>query len=101
MWVGVVRPRRGLGVTLHGENRKCFVPKTFLRSVVEIEGGDLQIRGAGHAFGGSLHRKSVILRSDEDSSARQFAHRVVPAPVTVRELDGPPPEGEPEELVAE
>jgi hypothetical protein len=39
MRVGIMRARRGFRVVLDGKQRKCFVPKAFDGSVVQIEGG--------------------------------------------------------------
>src|SRR5580765_510970 len=66
MRVGIMRARRRFGVVLDGKQRKCFVPKTFDRSVVEIEVGDLQIGGSRHPRIATLYRKTMVLRCDED-----------------------------------
>jgi hypothetical protein len=46
MGVGIVG-RGTLPVVLHCENWKCFVPKAFHRSVVQVHVGDLEIGRAG------------------------------------------------------
>ena len=61
MGVRVVGARRGFRVVLHGENRKCFVPKAFHRSVIQVHVGDLEIGGAGDPFWRAVHRKTMIL----------------------------------------
>ena len=44
MGEGVVRSRSGLGMVLHGEQRKLAVADSLDGSVIEIEVGDLQVR---------------------------------------------------------
>ncbi len=88
MGVGVVRSRRGFRVVLHCEDRKFFVANTFHGSVVEIEVGDLQTPGApGTPDVVSLHRKTVVLRGDEHPSGGELPHRMIAAPVAIRQLD--------------
>ena len=88
MGMRIVRARRRLRVILHRENRKCFVPKAFHGSVVQIDVGDLEIGRAGDAVGGPVHRESVILRRDEHPSGGQFPNGVISAPMPVGKLAG-------------
>ena len=99
MRVGVVRSRGRFRVVLHGKNRKCFVPKAFHGSVVEIEVSDLEIGCARYSLGASLHRKSMVLRGDQHPSGGQFLDRMISATMAGRKLYGAASEGQAEELI--
>src|SRR5262245_20720281 len=101
MRVRIVWPRRGLGVILRREDRKCFVPKTFHGSIVQIEVGDLEIGGARYTIQVTLHRKAVILRCNENFSRGQVANRMVSTPVTIGQLHRMPAESQSQQLVTE
>jgi hypothetical protein len=40
---GIMRAGRGFGMILHAEDRQCFVPHSFDRTVIQIDVGDFNI----------------------------------------------------------
>ena len=96
-----MRARRGFRVVLDGKQRKCFVPKAFDGSVVQIEVGDLEIGCSRHPGNAAFYGKTMILRGDQDLSSGKVLDRVIPSPMTVRKLDRAPTVSDTKELVAE
>ena len=96
-----MRARRGFGVILDGKQRKCFVPKAFDGSVVQIEVGDLEIGGSRYPGNTAFYGKTMILRGDQDLSGWKVLDRVIPSPMPVRKLDRAPTVRDTKELVAE
>jgi len=101
MGVGIVGPGGRFRVVLHCENWKCFVPKAFHRSVVQVHVGDFEIGGAGDSLRSAIHRKSVILRGNEHPPGGQFSNGVISAPVPVGHFAGGPPESQTQELMTQ
>ena len=93
--LGVVWARRGFRVVLHRENRVLPVLHSFDGAVVEVKVGDLKRFGTGHAAAVAAHRETMVLRRDKYLSCREIPHRMVAAPVAVRELTVSPPSARP------
>lgn len=68
MGVGVVGTGGGFWMILYSENRKCFVPKAFHRSVIQVHMSDLEIGRAGDPLRRPVNRKPMVLRRDEHAS---------------------------------
>src|SRR6266571_1362616 len=96
--VGIVRPRRGLGVVLDGEDGQLAVAHPLGRPVVEV-GVRLDEPGLLHRL--RVHGEAVVLRGDLDAPGQEVLHRVVRAVVAELELEGLSSEGQTEDLVAE
>src|SRR5213593_534457 len=96
--VGVVRPRRGLGVILHGEHGLLAVAHALGGAVVEI---DVRLHQPGLLHGREVHREAMVLRSDLDAPGEEVLHWMIGAMVAELELVGVAAEGQAENLVAE
>src|SRR6266849_11131246 len=96
--VRVVRPWRGLGVVLHGEDRQLPMPHALGGAVVEVHVG-FDEPGLLHRPG--IHAEAVVLRGDLDAPGLEVLHGMVGAVVAELELVGAAPEGQAQDLVAE
>src|ERR1700693_5858173 len=72
--VRVVRPRRGLGVVLDGEDGQLAVAHALRRPIVEIHVGFIE-PGLFHRLW--VHGEAVVLRGDLDAPGQQVLDRMV------------------------
>src|SRR5687768_4243720 len=82
--VGVVRPRRRLGVVLHREDWLVEVTEAFDGSVVEIEMRHADVRRQRVGIDG----EAVVLRRDLDLARAQILHGVIGAAMAELQLEG-------------
>jgi hypothetical protein len=97
----VVRPRRGLGVVLHGEEGKLTMPNPLDGAVVQVEMSDLECGSSRYPERVSNYREAMVLGRDEHLAGTQIAHRMIPPAVAIGHLGRRAAIGEPHELVPE
>src|SRR5688572_9404731 len=99
----VVGARRGFGVVLDREQWALDVPEPLHRPVVEVDVGDLELRGALHhalpSYARFPNREAVIVAGDVDAAGSQVLDRMVPAVMAELELVGRAAVREREQLV--
>src|SRR2546430_11164081 len=93
-----MRPRRGLGVILHGQHRLALVPETFQRLVVEI---DVRVLDLVRVQRIGIDRKAVILRRDLHAPAAKILDRMIAAAMSELQFVRAAAEREAEELMTE
>lgn len=92
---GVVGAGAGLGVVLHAKHRVAQVGHALQGAVVQVDVGGLEVlEGVG------VYRVAVVLAGDLDLAGEQVLDRVVGPPVPKLELEGAPPSGQAQKLVA-
>ena len=96
-----MRPRCGLGMVLHCEERELAMANPLDGPVVQIEVRDLERGRSGNAVLIANHSETMVLGGDEHLIGADVAYRVVSASVTVGQLGGPAAVGEPHQLVPE
>ena len=74
----IMRPRRGLGMILNGNDWQSFVTHAFNALVVEIYVRDFDFGRQAVGF----HRKAVIVRGDLDEAITEIFDRLVTAAMT-------------------
>ena len=72
---GIVRTGRRFGMILDGENRQSFVPDAGDRFVIEINVSYFNFGGQRFC----VNRKTVIVRGNFNTSARQIFYRLIAA----------------------
>jgi len=88
--IAVVRTGGRFRMVLHTENGQFTVAKAFIRSIVEIDVGDFNLR---LVEGIRVDRKPVILRRNLDFVCQQILHGMVCPPVTELQLERLPSQG--------
>ena len=73
----------------------------FDRVVIEVKVGDLKCVRARNAAGVPSNGEAMVLRRDKYLPGFEIPHRVVTAPMAVRELHRFSPQGQAEQLVSE
>src|SRR5438132_13826133 len=96
---GIERPGAAFGMVLDRHDRKMPVPQSLHGAVVEVAVGDddLPLR-AERRF---VHGVAVVLGGYAHAAPLQILHRVIAAPVPVRELERFGPRGPADDLVPE
>ena len=94
---GVAGTGTSLGVELDAEDRLEPGPDAFVGPVVQVHEPRLPVARKGML----VHRVAVILAGDEAAARRHLLHRLVRAPMTVRELVRLTARGQAKDLVAE
>ena len=97
----IVRAGSGLRMVLHRKERELAMTNSLYGSVVEIEVGDLERVRSRNPGRISNHSEAMVLSGDEDLIGPQISDWVIAPPVTVRQLRGRPPVGQPDELMSE
>ena len=75
--LGIVRPGRGFGMVLDGDDRQGVVAQAFDALVVEIDVRDFHFRRQTAGFYG----KPMIVRSDLDVTVLEVFNRLIAAPM--------------------
>src|SRR5258708_5941352 len=101
MSLGVVGARRGFRMVLDGKNRVFAVPDPLDRAVIEVQMGHFERLCAWDGAGLTPDGKAVILGGDKYLSRRKIAYGMVPAAVSVRQLDRLAAHRQTEQLMAE
>ena len=96
-----MRPGRGLGMVLHGEERELSVANPFDSSVVQIQVRHLERRRTGNAVLVANHREPMVLGGDEHLIVPNVAHWVISASMPVRHLGSGAAVGKSYQLVSE
>src|SRR5580700_8768553 len=80
----VMRPRRGLRVILHAEQRQVPVPQAFESRVVQVD-----VRQLNFTFRQRIRidREVVVMRCDLDLTALQLLYRMIPTVVAKLQLE--------------
>ena len=94
-------PRRRLGVVLYGKQRKLAMPDTFDRPIVQVEMGYFQSRSSRYPFRIANYSKTMVLGCNQHLVIADVTHRVIAAPMTVRQLGSGASICEPYKLMAE
>src|SRR5688500_17638258 len=98
---GVVRARRRLGVILHPEHRQLTVAETLDRPIVQVDVGNLEMRGAANTLFVALNREPMVLRSYENPSRLHLPNGMITTSVPIGHLRGLTAESESQKLVSE
>ena len=93
-----MRPRRGLGVVLHAEERERAVAQAFQRLVIQVHVRQLDLVGVDRVW---IDGKVVVVRGDLHLAGEVVAHRVVAAVMAEFELVCLAAQGNAGELMAE
>ena len=98
---GIVWSRCGLGMVLHGKQRKLSMTNALDGAVVEVQMRDHKIGRTRHLFLVSNHCKSMVLRRDEHLIRAKISYRMIATPVPIRKFGRSSAIREPDELMSE
>ena len=83
-----MRARGRLGMVLYGEEGEISMANALDGPIVQIYVRHLEGRCSRHAFPIANHREPMVLSCDQHLSAAEISHRVIAAPMAIRQLGG-------------
>src|SRR5579872_7399719 len=94
----VMRPRRGLRVILHAEQRQISMAQPFQRLVVQVDVRQFNFILRQRI---RIHREIMVVRRDLDLAGLQLLHRMVPTVMSELKLECFPTQRDAGELMSE